>query len=204
MKFNKPYYFKQLEKPSNSWLFKDTNKEVIRKQSRNVMNVEILNDDEIICMNKLIDFVKYSQDENENIEENNNDYLRPAVGLAAPQIGVNKNLFYIRIDNHEEKPLKEIAAVNAKIISKSVQICAIKVGEGCLSVDNDQKGIVPRNFKIEVEYWDQLKNEHIFETLRGYEAIVFQHELDHINATLYYDHINKEEPFKMEHDWFLI
>jgi len=73
----------------------DTNKKVIRGQSPDVADAKNLTADEEKIMNRLIDFVRYSQDGVLN-NPDNKDYLRPAVGLAAPQIGANMNMFFAR------------------------------------------------------------------------------------------------------------
>jgi len=204
MKLNLETDLLQTKIPSNSWLVKDTNKKIIRTVSTDVTNVESLTNQEKLCMQQLIDFVRYSQDPDLN-KKTNKDYLRPAVGLAAPQIGVNKNLFFARWEwKNEDKEPEEMAAVNPKIISRSSQIVALEDGEGCLSVDEDHHGIVPRSYKIIVEYYDFLKEKNVKETLKGYKAIVFQHEYDHNQGHLYYDLINKKDPEFVGKDWILI
>ncbi|ATG97823.1 peptide deformylase [Mesoplasma lactucae ATCC 49193] len=194
----------QSEKPTNKWLTKDTNKEVIRSVSPDVTDVDNLTDEELNTMAKLIDFVRYSQDD--SLNNNEEDLLRPAVGLAAPQVGVNKNMFFARFEWDKENPedFEEIAAINPKIISRSSQMIVINDGEGCLSVDEDRDGLVPRSYKIVVTYYDFLKKKQIKETLRGYKAIVFQHETEHNHGMLYYDHINKKDPHHTEKDWLYL
>ena len=207
---NKPNLL-QKQTPSNQWLVKDDNKKIIRAKSLNIPNPEKLSLEDVDVMQKLIDFVRFSQKPELN-KENGSDYLRPAVGLAAPQIGVNKNMFYIRIEypHYNEKEelekieVEEYAMVNPKIIAKSEQICALEGGEGCLSVDQDHKGIVSRAYKILVEGYDFLLQKWLKLTLRGYPAIVWQHEMDHNNGHLYYDLINKNNPEFKKEDWILI
>jgi len=87
----------QEQVPTNQWLTKDNEPAVIRKVSDDVLDVEHLDPLEEQTMQRLIDFVRYSQDPELNPEDQP-DYIRPAVGLAAPQIGINKNLFFIRIE----------------------------------------------------------------------------------------------------------
>ncbi|ATZ18593.1 peptide deformylase [Williamsoniiplasma somnilux] len=192
----------QKDIPSNSWLVKDTNPQIIRSISTNVQNPEQLTSEEENCMQRLIDFTRYSQDEVLN-HSGNADHLRPAVGLAAPQIGLNKNMFFVRVDwgNNE---IEEYAMINAEIISKSSQMTALEDGEGCLSVDHDWEGIVPRHYKIIVRGYDYLAHEYVELKLRSYVAIVFQHELEHNIGKLYYDRIDKDKPNHIEDDWILI
>ena len=68
---------------------------------------------------------------------------------------------------------------------------------GCLSVDNEHEGYVYRSYKIVVKAFDALKGEDVTITARGYDAIVLQHEIDHLNGVLFYDHIDKKDPFKV-------
>ncbi|MCL8213012.1 peptide deformylase [Mesoplasma whartonense] len=191
--------------PTNDWLIKDNESTIIRRISDNVLDVEHLNADEEQTMQRLIDFVRYSQDPDLNPEDKP-DHLRPAVGLAAPQIGINKNLFFIRIewDKDDLTKVEEIAAINPKILSRSSQIVALEDGEGCLSVDIDREGLVPRSYKVIVSYYDYLSKKLVNRTLRGYQAVVFQHEYDHNIGKLYYDHINQENPYFKKDDWLFI
>ncbi|WP_407696203.1 peptide deformylase [Spiroplasma litorale] len=201
----------QKEIPTNKWLWKDNQPEVIRNTSLDV-KLPLSSEDEN-TMHRLIDFVRYSQDPILNNKQKE-DHLRPAVGLAAPQIGVNKNMFFARFEwtkkkkseEHQDSKdnAEEYAIINGKIIAKSNQIACLDGGEGCLSVDKDYKGLVPRSYKIQVTGYDWLTKKEVNLTLRGYKAIVFQHELDHNNGKLFYDWINKKQPFYSEDDWFLI
>lgn len=185
------------ETPSNSWLTFDTDEKIIRSKSTDC-KLPLAGDD-LQAMNKLIDFVVYSQNEELNLETNK-DYLRPAVGLAAPQIGVNKNMFYVRFQLPEGE-FEEYAMVNAKIIARSTQIAYLEEGEGCLSVAKDHVGYVPRPYKVMVEGYDHITQKEVSLTLRSYRSIVFQHEIDHLHGKLYYDHINKRDPKHFKDGW---
>ncbi|PPE06767.1 peptide deformylase [Mesoplasma corruscae] len=198
----KPNYLLQDELPSNSWLTKDTNKEIIRCVSKKIADPENLSNEEEMTVKRLIDFVVASQDENFNFE-GKEDYLRPAVGLAGCQIGKNLDIFYVRF-NLKEGKIEEYAMINSTIISSSTRITCLQEGEGCLSVDEDKSGIVPRSWKIVVEGYDWITKKYIQLTLRDYRSIVFQHEMDHINGKLYYDKINKSDPEYTEEDWVIL
>ncbi|AVN60568.1 peptide deformylase [Mesoplasma entomophilum] len=195
-------YLLQTEIPSNNWLTKDDNKEIIRSVSSKVADVNNLTEDEELTMKKLIDFVVASQDEKFNYE-GKEDYLRPAVGLAAPQIGINKDMFYIRFNLPDDK-IEEYAMINTEYIAKSSRIAALEEGEGCLSVDEDKHGIVPRAWIISVKGFDWLRKEWVELKLKDYRSIVFQHEMDHNIGNLYYDHINNEDPEFIGDDWVIL
>ena len=122
---------------------------------------------------------------------------REGVGLAAPQIGLNKRMLVISYPTGEEKdPIVEYQLVNPKIVVSSVRKAYLLAGEGCLSVDEEHQGYVIRDFKIVVEAYDALVGKDVRITARGYDAIVLQHEIDHLNGVLFYDRIDKTDPFK--------
>lgn len=93
--------------------------------------------------------------------------------------------------------------INPKIISHSVQNSCLSEGEGCLSVDREVPGYVVRHTRITLQYFDTEGNEHKLR-LKNYAAIVVQHEIDHINGIMFYDHINPDDPYKVENDVTLI
>ena len=82
--------------------------------------------------------------------------------------------------------------VNPRIIETSVKKCALQNGEGCLSVDKDHPGLVHRFYKIKMEAYDALRDEFIIITASGYDAIVLQHEYDHLDGLFYYDRIDSK------------
>ncbi|MFD1705737.1 peptide deformylase [Siminovitchia sediminis] len=121
--------------------------------------------------------------------------LRAGVGLAAPQINVSKRMFVMRVTDEKGQEFN-YSFINPKIISHSVEKSYLTSGEGCLSVDRSIPGYVLRHARITVRGYDK-KGEEIKLRLRGIPAIVFQHELDHLNGVMFYDHINQENPFQL-------
>lgn len=159
--------------------------------------VELPVQDEIIdLVNKMHDYLVDSQ-----IEVIREKYhLKEGVGLAAPQIGRNIRVIAVYIPLEEDENGNVINAIdhrliNPRIISESVKETYLEAGEGCLSVDLSHKGYVYRKNKILVRAIDAKDRQEKVITARGYEAIVLQHEIDHLNGILYYDHIDKENPF---------
>lgn len=142
----------------------------------------------LICMVK---FLKNSQDP----DLANNYKLRAGVGLSANQIGLNKRMFAAYLTD-EKGNEHEYTLINPKIVSHSVSMIYLPQGEGCLSVDRDIKGFVPRYERIKVKGFN-LEGEEILLKLSGYPSIVIQHEIDHLNGIMFYDRINKENPFKL-------
>lgn len=125
--------------------------------------------------------------------------LRPAVGISAIQVGVKKQMTAVicsDYDKNDELVTYRYCLVNPKIVSRSVQKAYLASGEGCLSVVKEHEGYVVRNARIRVKGYDLLTNSNVEIRARGYLAIVLQHEIDHFSGTLFYDHIDKEDPFK--------
>src|SRR5690625_4856663 len=106
-------------------------------------------DDVKEILNKMLTFLKNSQDE--QVAEKYN--LRSGVGLAAPQINVNKRLIAIYYTDHRNK-LHSYQLINPKIVSHSVQQAYLANGEGCLSVDRAVEGYVVRHARITVKAFD--------------------------------------------------
>lgn len=122
--------------------------------------------------------------------------LRAGVGLAAPQIGISKRMFVI-VSPDENGKEHEFVLVNPKIISYSDELTYLESGEGCLSVDREVNGYVHRPRRITVEayiYQDGKLTKKTFR-LKGYLAVVFGHEYDHLNGILFTDRIDKKNPF---------
>lgn len=120
--------------------------------------------------------------------------IREGVGLAAPQVGFSKRLLAVSFPFEDHRV--DYALANPIILSSSVKKIALHSGEGCLSVNEEYPGYVYRSHKITVKAYDAFKNDTITFTAYGFEAIVLQHEIDHLNGILFYDYIAKDNPFK--------
>lgn len=123
--------------------------------------------------------------------------LTPALGIAAPQIGINMRFFLIAEYNEDTDEIEIETYINPKITKKSKNLVYLSSGEGCLSVPKKIDGYVHRNEEISVTYNNEVGDEIQVE-LTGMDAIVFQHENDHLDGRLYVDYINKNDPFKIE------
>lgn len=147
-----------------------------------------LSEEDKKLLDKMKEFLINSQDE----EMAEKHHLRAGVGLAAPQLGVNKR--YIVVHFEYDDKLYSYQLVNPKIISHSVEMGYLHGGEGCLSVDEQIDGLVVRYARITVRAYDPEGNQ-MKVRFKGYPAIVLQHEIDHLNGVMFYDHINEENPF---------
>ena len=112
--------------------------------------------------------------------------------MAAIQIGLLKRMFVIYYQT-DEGPV-EYQIVNPQILETSVKKCALEQGEGCLSVPNHHEGLVHRYYKIKMRAYEAIRGEEIILTAMGYDAVVLQHEYDHLDGIFYYDRINPKNP----------
>ncbi|WP_102027501.1 peptide deformylase [Salirhabdus sp. Marseille-P4669] len=146
--------------------------------------------EEIELLKEMLQFLKNSQDE----EIAQKYKLRAGVGLAAPQLGIKKRMIAVHfVDFHDNE--YSYGLINPKVVSHSVEKTYLSSGEGCLSVDREVPGYVPRPARITVTATD-IDGNDIKLRLKGYAAIVFQHEIDHLNGVMFYDHINSKNPFE--------
>ena len=162
-----------------------------------------LSDEDIILGEKMMQFLRNSQDP--VIAEKMG--LRGGVGLAAPQLDISKRIIAVLVPNPEDaegNPPKEAYSLqeimyNPKVVAHS----ALGDGEGCLSVDRDVPGYVVRHARVTVEYFNK-EGEKQRVKLRGYNSIVVQHEIDHTNGIMFYDRINKDNPFAIKDGLLII
>lgn len=161
----------------------------IREKSQDVTLP--LNDEDKATLKALFEYVY-----NSTIEEiAESEGLQPAVGIAAIQIGIPKKMLAIVLKDEEGNEIYKYALANPRIISHSVEKSYLATGEGCLSVPEAHKGYIYRHARIKVKAYDLFEDKEIIIKADDYLAIVLQHELDHFNGILFYDHINKSDPF---------
>lgn len=167
-------------------IVKDSNP-IMRKKS---LPVDLpLSAEDKNTLDNMLEYLKLSQDD-EYAKKHN---IRSGVGLAAIQIGLLKRMFVVYYPISEEEVV-QYELVNPKIIETSIRKIALSSGEGCLSVDVDHKGLSHRYYKIKMQAFDAITNQDIIITARGYDAIVLQHEYDHLDGIFYYDRIDKKHP----------
>ena len=114
------------------------------------------------------------------------------VGLAAPQIGINRRVIAVQRFDKPGEPFEVYP--NIRIIWASDSLSAGP--EGCLSVPG-RRGDVLRSQEIVVEYADMTSIRDTScevipmtrDTVRGFTAVIFQHEIDHLEGVLYIDRL---------------
>ncbi len=116
-------------------------------------------------------------------------YKSDGIGIAAPQVGLPIRLFVIDAsplasDYPEVKGFKRVF-INAHI--KRMSDDQMETSEGCLSLPGISE-YVKRSTEIEIEYDDE-NFVHKTEVIKGYAAVVVQHEYDHLDGKLFIDHL---------------
>lgn len=117
------------------------------------------------------------------------DELSKGVGIAAPQVGINRNAIWVQRFDKEGHPFEFY--INPKITWYS---SILRYGrEGCLSIP-DEFGKVYRSLALELNYYDLDGNQYA-EIIEGFTAVIFQHEYDHLVGKLFIDRIKEQEGF---------
>src|SRR5690606_3989705 len=114
------------------------------------------------------------------------DSASMGVGIAAPQVGILKNIIWVQRYDKEGFPFE--VYLNPKILKYSEMRQTRR--EGCLSIPHRTDTLHSRSYAILIEY-DMMNGDHKIEMIEDFTAIIFQHEIDHLNGILYIDHISK-------------
>ncbi len=123
---------------------------------------------------------------------------KEGIGLAAIQIGIEKNILLINLADEDGKQEKEdlLEAINPKITHlEGNEIYQ----EGCLSVPGYYED-VQRAQNITVEYFDRFGTK-IVRNLEGLLAIAMQHEIDHLKGHLFIEKLSYLKRKKFEKEW---
>ncbi|MBX4180858.1 peptide deformylase [Sodalis sp. CWE] len=109
-------------------------------------------------------------------------YAKNGIGLAAIQVGIQKQIIVIDISANQNE---QLVLINLRLLETSGQI---HIDEGCLSIPN-QYALVPRAKKIKVQAQDQYGNNFDLEA-SDLLAICIQHEMDHLIGKLFIDYLS--------------
>ena len=115
------------------------------------------------------------------------DSLSMGVGVAAPQVGILKNIIWVQRFDKDEAPFE--VYLNPKIVNYS-EIKQTR-REGCLSIPDRTDIVNTRSKEITITY-DTMEGQHLTEIITDFTAVIFQHEIDHLYGILYLDHLEKE------------
>ena len=109
------------------------------------------------------------------------------VGIAAPQVGVSRNVIAVQRLDKEGEPFE---------VYPNIRITAFRgeqeAGrEGCLSIPG-RRGNVLRWHDIDISYTALASGRDTTERIQGFTAVIFQHETDHLKGILYTDKLLQE------------
>jgi peptide deformylase len=117
------------------------------------------------------------------------------VGLAAPQIGVHKRVFVVRMGGERERPPDPpLAVINPVIVESGHELSDY---ESCLSFPGYFAQAVRPHF-LRVHAFDEHGKAFVW-TLEGFGAVLVHHELDHLDGILLIDRWPKTEKTSFEH-----
>jgi len=123
-------------------------------------------------------------------------YNAPGRGLAAPQVGVLKRMFVLDCGWKEGAP-RPIVCINPEIISFSEE--TVSGPEQCLSIPNVPIQVT-RPARIFMR-WRDLNNTIQARSFEGAEAKCAQHEMDHLDGKVVFDHLTDEQRRHIENDY---
>ena len=166
----------------------DEKESILHKKAKEV--VFPLEEEDKTLIKDAIEYLRLSQDEDKAKELD----LRAGMGLAFPQLGKLKRIFVISYKTDEGNFI-EFTVINPKIISYSNELIYVEEGEGCLSVNREVTGIIPRHARITVGFYDEEGN-YKEERVREEISLAFQHEIDHLDGIMFTDRIDPKDPFK--------
>ncbi|MGC6494609.1 MAG: peptide deformylase [Myxococcota bacterium] len=113
-------------------------------------------------------------------------YAAPGVGLAAPQVGDGRRLVVIDSGNGGHDGAGLLKLVNPRIVERSVE--NISWAETCLSVPEFEVSVT-RTERLRLQ-WQTPYGEAQERWFEGYEAVIVQHELDHLEGTTLLDKVS--------------
>ena len=114
------------------------------------------------------------------------DPTNEGVGIAAPQVGISRRLVAVQRFDKEGEPFEFY--INPEIVARSEER---ELGsEGCLSVP-EMSGDVWRSTAIRLRYHSESDFSVVEEDIEDFTAVIFQHELDHLDGVLYIDYLEE-------------
>ena len=160
-------------------------------------------------LRKKSEAIKLSEIQSDEVQQLIRDLIQTCddnpfgVGIAAPQIGFNKNIFVIRTKPLKTRPgLKPRTriCINPEIIDYMGD--KIDLWDGCLSEGEHPLFAQTKRYpKLKVKYYNE-NGEVKTETLDGFMAHVFQHEYDHLQGILFVDRVEDSESW-MSHGEYI-
>ncbi|MBR4994479.1 MAG: peptide deformylase [Alistipes sp.] len=108
------------------------------------------------------------------------------VGIAAPQVGILRRVVAVQRFDKADEPFEFF--INPEIVEFSDEVAA--GGEGCLSVPDIHDDVI-RSQRITLRYYDENFEQHE-QIIEGFTAVIFQHEIDHLDGKLFIDYLEEK------------
>lgn len=146
----------------------------LRRPSRELSRREIRSKDMKLLMRRMLATVQNPENE--------------GVGIAAPQVGISRRLIAVQRFDKEGAPFEFYPNIYITWQSPETALG----GEGCLSVPG-RYGRVRRSASIDIKYLDPESCRPVTEHVEGFTAVIFQHEVDHLDGVLYIDKLEEAD-----------
>ena len=118
------------------------------------------------------------------------------LGLAAPQIGISKQVVVLGFDENNRYPGVDKQLERQVLINPEIEVLddnLVGFWEGCLSVP-EMRGYVERSRRIRMK-WKDENDDSFDEVIEGFPAVIYQHECDHLNGIVYIDRLKDSRLF---------
>ena len=115
------------------------------------------------------------------------DSMSLGVGISAPQVGVLKRVIWVQRFDKDGFPFEFYLNPRIRQYSELTQECR----EGCLSIPDRMDTLNSRSYAVLIEY-QRFNGKKQVEMVEDFTAVIFQHEIDHLNGILYTDHLEQE------------
>ena len=189
------FFIANLTSCSSSKSFNSSQKKLINGDVLKPMRVYLItNKQDSILLRKKSSYIKPNpknkilQQFSKRLIATVTDSASLGVGIAAPQVGILKNIICVQRLDKENLPFEIYLNPIITKYSKKKRECP----EGCLSIPNKRATTLDRAYTIVIEY-DKLDGKHYTETVDDFVSVIFQHEIDHLNGILFIDHLLKEK-----------
>ncbi len=124
------------------------------------------------------------------------------VGLAAPQVGINKRVIVVHVDPKNprypnKKPFPLTVIINPRVVTKAKQLK--EDWEGDLSCN--LRALVPRPKTCKVNGLERHGKPVTYNLINNFHARIFQHEIDHLNGVFLLDRVKRKETISEPSEW---
>lgn len=144
---------------------------VLRTECRNIPREELKREEYLLLAQKMIATVTSPEED--------------GVGIAGPQVGISRLVVAVQRFDKEGFPFEVYPNIRISALRGEKEIGP----EGCLSIP-DRRGNVARYRDIDILYTSPRTLQDTTESIKGFTAVIFQHECDHLDGILYTDYID--------------